>query len=74
MLKEMVEERLIGEFTTVREELLDMAEELIEEIGDEESTATLCGDYVFIENEEESIRLRIECAGRTWYFDKCEER
>ena len=64
----MVEERLIGEFTTVREELLERAEELIEEIGDLETTATLCGDYVFIENEEESIRLRIECAGRTWYF------
>lgn len=69
MLNEIIREKVEGQFTTVKEELAEMVEEIIEEMKlEDEYDVTLTGNSVIVDSDEEMIVLHIECAGRTWYF------
>ena len=72
-MKKEFQEALNGQFTTVREELFDMAKEAADEIGCDWYEVADCGEYAAIcytddDGEDAEIEIKIENAGSTWCF------
>ena len=72
-MKKAFEEALAGQFTTVREELFDMAKEAADEIGCDCYEVADCGEFAAIcytdeDDNDAEICIKIENAGSTWYF------
>lgn len=64
---DMIAEKLVGEWTTVKKELSETVKETLEALGIDAEVEDF-GEFIGISSDEMAVRVSVENAGSTWYL------